>query len=106
MSADFYKDWFSRERTITPPTAKERWARQMNYMRNLAESPLAQELIDKMDVPEVTEAEDAFKAALLQVADPELRNAIDMAAGKISRAYQLLGFCAGHYSQTSEACAI
>lgn len=106
MSADFYKDWFSRERTITPPTAKERWARQMNYMRNLAESPFAQKLVDKMDVPEITEAEDAFKAALLQVDDPELRNAIDMAAGRISRAYQLLGFCVGHYSQTSEARAI
>lgn len=106
MSADFYKDWFSRERTITPPTPKERWAREMNYMRNLAESPFAQKLVDKMDVPEITEAEDAFKAALLQVDDPELRNAIDMAAGRISRAYQILGFCVGHYSQTSGARAI
>lgn len=106
MSADFYKDWFSRERTITPLTEKERWAREMNYMRNLAESPFAQKLVDKMDVPEITEAEDAFKAALLQVDDPELRNAIDMAAGRISRAYQILGFCVGHYSQTSGARAI
>ena len=36
MSADFYKDWFSRKGTITPPTAKERWERQMGYMRDLA----------------------------------------------------------------------
>lgn len=106
MSADFYKDWFSRKGTITPPTAKERWERQMGYMRDLAESPLARELVEKMDVPEITEAEGAFKAALMRVADPELRNAIDLAAGEISRAYQLLGFCIRHYSQSSEAHAI
>ena len=106
MSADFYGSWFSRKGTITPPTAKERWARQMDYMRNLAESPFSRELVEKMDVPEITEAEEAFTAALRQVEDPELRNAIDMAAGRISRAYQLLGFCVGHFSQTSGAHAV
>lgn len=103
MSANFYRKWFSRTTTITPPTAKERWARKMSRMRDFAESPFAQQLTEKIDVPEITEAEDAFKALLERIADPELRNAIDMAAGKISRAYQLLGFCVGYCSQTSEA---
>ena len=49
------------------------------------------------------EAEQAFKAALAEVSDPETRNLIDMAVGKISRAYQILGFCAGHFSQDSRA---
>lgn len=106
MSVDFCKDLFSCKVTITPPTAKERWELQMSYMRNIAESPLAQELVERMDVPEITEAEDAFRDTLMQIVDPELRNAIDMAAGKISRAYQLLGFCVGHYLQTSEAHAV
>lgn len=106
MSANFYKDWFSRKTTIARPTQEERWAQQMGYMRDLAESPFARELVEKMDVPEIGDAESDFKAALMQVEDPELRNAIDMAAGKISRAYQMLGFCVGHYSQSSEARAI
>jgi hypothetical protein len=44
-------------------------------------------------VPEVDEAAQAFKEALDGVSDPETRNLIDMAVGKISRAYQILGFC-------------
>ena len=50
-----------------------------------------------------SEAEGAFKAALQEITDPELRNKIDMAAGKISYAYEILGFCAGHFSQDSRS---
>lgn len=103
MADDFYARWFSRT-APPPPTPKERWERHTAYLRNLATSPLAEELVEKFDVPEVTEAEEAFKAALAEVTDPETRNKIDMAAGKISSAYQILGFCAGHFSQDSRAC--
>lgn len=58
---------------------------------------------ERFNVPEVTEAEEVFKAALQEITDPELRNKIDMAAGKISYAYEILGFCAGHFSQDSRS---
>ncbi len=77
--------------------------RKMNYLRNLASSPLAEELVERIDLPEIREAEDAFKQALTEIADPEARDRLDAAAGRISAAYQLLGFCVGHTAQSSEA---
>ena len=73
MADNFYAQWFSR----TQPR--------------------------RLNIPEVTEAEKIFKAALQEITDPELRNKIDMAAGKISYAYEILGFCAGHFSQDSRS---
>lgn len=102
MADDFYARWCSRMQP-PQPTPQERWERHTAYLRNLATSPRAEELVEKFDVPEVTEAEEAFKAALAEVTDPETRNKIDMAAGMISSAYQILGFCAGHFSQDSRA---
>ena len=58
---------------------------------------LGEELAERFDVPEVTEAEEHFKSVLQTITDPELRHAVDAAAGRISRAYQILGFCAGRF---------
>lgn len=102
MANNFYADWFSRTQ---PPqlTPEQMWERETARLRNFATSETAQNLIERFNVPEVDEAEQAFKAALAEVKDPEARNMIDMAVGKISRAYQILGFCAGHFSQDSRA---
>ncbi len=102
-TGDFYTDWFSRKVTITPPTPEERRQRNTDYLRDLAFSPLAKELVERFELPEIQEAENAFKQALMEIADPEARNRVDMAAGKISYAYQLLGFCVGHTAQSGEA---
>lgn len=102
MANDFYARWFSRMQP-KPPTQAELWQRETDYLRNLATSPLAEELVQKFDVPEVDEAEEAFKSAIKKITDPELRNLIDMAAGKLTNAYQILGFCAGHFSTDSRA---
>ena len=91
MADDFYARWFSRTQPPAP-TPEQLWERET-----------ARLLVERFDVPEVDEAEQAFKAALAEVSDPETRNLIDMAVGKISRAYQILGFCAGHFSQDSRA---
>lgn len=102
MADDFYARWFSRK--VPPqPSKQELWNRHTNWLRTLATSPMAAELVERFDVPEVDEAEQNFKKALEQIADPEIRNAVDMAAGKISTAYQILGFCVGHFSQDSRA---
>ncbi len=102
-TGNFYRDWFGRKATITPLTPEERQQRRLDYLRNLASSPLAEELVERFELPEIQEAENAFKQAIMEIADPEARNRVDMAAGKISLAYQLLGFCVGHTTQSSEA---
>lgn len=102
MPDNFYARWFSRTQP-KPPTPEELWQRETSFLRNLAVSPFADKLIQRFEVPEVEEAEAAFKAAIQKIADPEIRNAIDMAAGKISSAYQILGFCAGRFSTDSRA---
>lgn len=102
-TGDFYGGWFGRSVTITPPTPEERQRRKMDYLRNLATSPLAEELVERFELPEIQEAEDAFEQALAEITDPEARDRLDMAAGRISAAYQLLGFCVGHTAQSSEA---
>lgn len=102
MADNFYADWFSRTQ---PPrlTPEQMWEREPIQLRNLATSETAQTLIERFDVPEVNEAEELFKQVLQEIADLETRNRLDMAAGKISRAYQILGFCAGRFSQDSRA---
>lgn len=102
MADNFYADWFSRTQ---PPrlTPEQMWERETIQLRNLATSETAQTLIERFDVPEVNEAEELFNQVLQEIADPETRNKLDMAAGKISRAYQILGFCARRFSQDSRA---
>lgn len=102
MSTNFYAEWFARTQP-KPMTPQQMWERETRQLRNLATSPMAEELVERFDVPEVEEAEAQFKAALQAITDPEVRERLDTAAGKISRAYQILGFCAGHFSQDSRA---
>lgn len=102
MADNFYARWFSRTQP-PPPTPEQLWERETAHLRNLATSPMAEELVERFDVPEVEEAEQLFKSLLGEVKDPETRNKLDMAAGQISRAYQILGFCVGHFSQDSRA---
>ena len=102
MARNFYADWFNR----TQPkrrTPEEQWQLETEQLRNLATSPFAEQLVERFDVPEVDEAEAAFKAAIEKISDPDIKNAIDMAAGQISSAYQILGFCFGRFSQDSRA---
>lgn len=102
MPRNFYGEWFERTqpKRLTP---EEMWERETEQLRSLAASPFADSLIERFDVPEVEEAETAFRAAIQKVVDPELREALDAAAGKISSAYQMLGFCAGRFSTDSRA---
>lgn len=102
MADDFYARWFSRTQAKSP-TPQEKWEKHTAYLRELSQSEFGQGLAERFDVPEVEAAEAAFKAALQEISDPETRNKLDMAAGKISYAYQILGFCAGHFSQDSRA---
>ena len=102
MADNFYAKWFSRTqpRQLTP---EELWERDTAQLRSMATSEFGEFCKERFNIPEVTEAEKIFKAALQEITDPELRNKIDMAAGKISYAYEILGFCAEHFSQDSRS---
>lgn len=105
MAYNFYADYFGRPKPHRK-TPEEKWQEETDYLRNFATSEFGEACANRFDIPEVEEAEAAFKNALRKISDPELRNEIDMAAGKISRAYQILGFCAGHFSQDSRSRAM
>lgn len=105
MARNFYADYFGRTKPRRK-TPEEQWQDETDYLRNFATSEFGEAFANRFDVPEVKEAELTFKNVLEQISDPELRNEIDMAAGKISRAYQILGFCAGHFSQDSRSRAM
>lgn len=102
MTKNFYGDWFNRQRP-KPPTQQELWQRETDRLRGLATSNFGEYCKERFDIPEVEEAEAAFSEVLRKITDPELRNEIDMAAGRISYAYEILGFCAGHFSQDSRS---
>ena len=85
MADNFYAQWFSRTqpRRLTP---EELWQRDTDQLRSMATSEFGEFCKERFNIPEVTEAEKIFKAA-----------------GKISYAYEILGFCAGHFSQDSRS---
>ena len=99
---DFYARWFTHTQP-PPPTPEQAWQQNTDFLRSIAKGDWAEELAERFDVPEVTEAEEHFKSVLQTITDPELRHAVDAAAVRISRAYQILGFCAGRFSQDSRA---
>lgn len=102
MADNFYAEWFNR--TQPPrPTQEEIWERNTQQLRRTATSEFGEYCKSRFKVPEVDEAEAALKAVLQEISDPELRNRVDMAAGKISYAYEILGFCARHFSQDSRS---
>lgn len=101
-ASDFYGQWFNRTQSKRR-TPEELWQEETEQLRCLATSPFAEQLVERFEVPEVGAAEEAFKAAIEKIADSEIRNVINMAAGKFSRAYLILGFCAGRFSKDSMA---
>jgi hypothetical protein len=102
MANNFYGKWFNRTQP-KPLTSKELWERHTEQLRSMATSEFGEYCKSRFNVPEVEGAEEAFNAVLDEISDPELRNKIDMAAGKIAYAYEILGFCAGHFSQDSRS---
>lgn len=91
-------------RTGTPQAATgENWEKYNKDMCELADTQEAIDLAERFNVPKVAEAEAAFKKAIAGITDPEVMFAVDDAAGRIAYAYQMLGFCAGSFSQTCSA---
>ena len=88
---------------IGPSSQAGYWQEKADRLYNLADSDFAVRLAEQFTIPDIAKAEAAFKQVLESISDPELKFAADSAAGRISRAYQMLGFCAGCLAQGAEA---
>lgn len=78
---------------------REKW--DVPHERISAVSEFGTGCIERYDFPELHEIEDEFAAVLKEVSDPELRDKLDMMAGRIAYAYQTLGFCGGWYGRNA-----
>jgi len=58
------------------------------------------------EIPEVAEAETQFSELLKGITDSELRNAVDMAAGRLTSAYEKQGFAFAEAVYTKKAVAV
>lgn len=83
----------------------DNWEQYSEEMCKLADTQEALDIAERFTVPKVKEAEEAFKQAIAGITDPDVMFAVDAAAGRIAYAYQMLGFCAGSFSQTSTVVA-
>ncbi|MBQ8331165.1 MAG: hypothetical protein IJX94_01530 [Clostridia bacterium] len=64
----------------------------------IADSPQAETIKDQIDISSLDEAETEFADLLKQIPDADLRHKFDMAVGRISFAYERLGFVQGYIS--------
>lgn len=70
----------------------------------LSGSPHAEEVKKRVTIKETDTAEQEFSELLKQITDLELRGRIDSAVGKISYAYEKLGFVEGFIAEKSLSC--
>lgn len=73
---------------------------------NLSDSPHAEEVKNRVRISDTDVAEDEFLKLLKLIPDADLRDKIDQAAGRISYAYEKLGFVEGFIAERSLACII
>lgn len=76
------------------------------YAYCLSDSPHAEDVKKQVGIKDTDEVEEQFTELLKRVEDPELREQLDTAAGRISYAYEKLGFVVGFIAERSLACII
>lgn len=72
----------------------------------LSDSPHAEEVKTRVSISDTDTAEDEFSELLKLITDADLRERLDQAAGRISYAYEKLGFVEGYISERTLACII
>ncbi len=70
--------------------------RDMSFMINLSDSPLAKDTKEAIELSDVDEAEKKAAEILRLIEDEELRGRVDQVMGIIAGAYEKLGFCTGY----------
>lgn len=76
------------------------------YAYCLADSPHGEDVKKQVSITDTSEVEEQFSELLKLVSDPDLRERLDTAAGRISYAYEKLGFVEGFIAERSLACLI
>ena len=76
----------------------------INYANALSDSPHAEEVKKRVSIEATNRAEEGLAELLKQIGDPELRELIDSAVGRISYAYEKLGFIEGFIAERSLSC--
>lgn len=72
----------------------------------LSDSPHAEEVKTRVSISDTDTAEDEFSELLKLIPDADLRERLDQAAGRISYAYEKLGFVEGYIAERTLACII
>ena len=72
----------------------------------LSDSPHAEEIKRRVSIPDTETAEAEFSEILKLITDKELREKLDSAAGRLTGAYEKLGFVEGYISEKAYACVI
>lgn len=80
--------------------------RSLKEANALSDSPHAEEVKKRVSIKETETAEQEFSEVLKQITDPELRERIDSAAGRIAFSYEKLGFIEGYIAEKAYACII
>lgn len=76
------------------------------YACCISDSPHAEDVKKQVSIQETDTAEEQFAELLEQVSDPDLRERLDSAAGRISYAYEKLGFVVGFIAERSLGCVL
>ncbi|MBQ3552475.1 MAG: hypothetical protein IJA35_04905 [Clostridia bacterium] len=77
-----------------------------NFAYTLSDSPHADEVKSRVSIAETDAAEDEFSKLLKLIPDADLRERLDQAAGRISYAYEKLGFIEGYIAERAYGCII
>lgn len=72
----------------------------------LSDSPHAEEVKTRVSISDTDTAEGEFSELLKLIPDADLRERLDQAAGRISYAYEKLGFVEGYIAERALACII
>lgn len=72
----------------------------------LSDSPHAEEVKTRVSISDTDTAENEFSELLKLIPDADLRERLDQAAGRISYAYEKLGFVEGYIAERALACII
>lgn len=72
----------------------------------LSDSPHAEEVKTRVSIADTDTAEDEFSKLLKLIPDADLRERLDQAAGRISYAYEKLGFVEGYIAERALTCII
>ena len=78
--------------------------RHQDYAYNLSDSPHAEEFRKRVRKDAAEAAKEEFESVLKLVEDADVREKIESAANRVTKAFEALGFAVGYLSEKGYAC--